>query len=104
MNLCSFFSLSVKWFQAFLFNTNNSIDYLSFVCTHLNRYTYLICKWIVCFVISFLNELWLICLHSSIAIVSKQLNGFNYCYLTLIILFNIDHFSAHNKVVTIIAI
>ena len=34
--------------------------------------------------ISFLNELKLICLYTSIEIVSTQLNGFNYCYLTLI--------------------
>ena len=27
-----------------------------------------------------LNELELICLHASIAIVSTQLNGFNYCF------------------------
>ena len=33
-------------------------------------------------VISFLNVLELICLHISIAIVSTQLNGFNYCYQT----------------------
>ena len=47
----------------------------------------MICKYLV--VISILNELKLICLHSCIAIVSKQLNGFNYSYLTVIILFNI---------------
>ena len=39
--------------------------------------------------ISFLNELELICLHTSIPIV-KWLNGFNYCYQTQIILSNID--------------
>ena len=32
------------------------------------------------------------------------LNGFNYCYLTLIILFDINHFFAHSEVVTSIAI
>ena len=42
-------------------------------------------------VISILNELELICLPSSIAIVSTQSNGFDYCYLLLIILFNINH-------------
>ena len=47
-------------------------------------------------VISFLNELGPICLHASIAIVSTQLNGFSYCYLTLIILFNITHSFAHS--------
>ena len=45
--------------------------------------------------ISFLNKLQLICLHTSIAIVSTQLNGFKYCYLTLIILLNIIHSFAH---------
>ena len=33
----------------------------------------------------------LICLHTSIAIISTQLNGFKYCDLTLLILFNINH-------------
>ena len=46
--------------------------------------------------ISFLNELELICLHASITIVSTQLNGFNYCSLTLIILFNFKHLLAHS--------
>ena len=55
-------------------------------------------------IISFLNELELICLHTSFAIVSTQLNGFSYCYITLIIQFNIDHLFADSKVVTSIAI
>ena len=55
-------------------------------------------------VISFLNELELIYLHASIAIVSTQVNSFNYCYLTLIILFNINHLFADIEVVTSIAI
>ena len=38
------------------------------------------------------------------AIVSTQLNGLNYCYQALIILFNINHLFAHNEVVTNIAI
>ena len=42
--------------------------------------------------------------NSSIAIVSTQLNGFNYCYLTLIILFDINHLIADSEVVTSIAI
>ena len=51
------------------------------------------------FVISFLNELELICLHSSIAIVSLQLDGLNYYYLTVIILlFNTIHSFAHRLV------
>ena len=55
-------------------------------------------------VISFLNELELICLHTCIVIVSRQLNGFNYCYLTLIILFNINYLFAHSEMVLSIAI
>ena len=53
--------------------------------------------------ISFLNVLELIYLSTSIAIVSTQLNGFNYCYQTLIILFNINLF-AHTVVDASIAI
>ena len=41
---------------------------------------------------------------TSTTIVSTQLNGFNYCYQTLIILFNINHLLAHNEVDTSIAI
>ena len=55
-------------------------------------------------VISFLNELEQICLHTSIAIDSTQLTGFNYCYLTLIIQFNNNHLFADSEVVTSIAI
>ena len=54
--------------------------------------------------ILFLNYLKLICLHTSIAVVSEQLNGFIYCYLKLLILFNINHLFAHSKVFTNIAI
>ena len=59
----------------------------------------MICKWII----SFLNELELISLHISIAIVSSQWNGFKYCCLGLIILFNIIHSFAHSQMVPIIA-
>ena len=45
----------------------------------------------------------LISLHTSIAIVSL-LNGADYCNLTLIILFNINHLFADSEVITIIAI
>ena len=37
-------------------------------------------------------------------LLSTQLNGFNYCYLTLIILFNINHLFAYSEVVSSIAI
>ena len=39
-----------------------------------------------------------------IFIFCTQINGFNYCYLTLIILFDINHLFAESEVVTIIAI
>ena len=55
-------------------------------------------------VISFLNGFELVCLHTNMAIVSTQLNGFNYCYLTLIILFNINHLFTDSDVATSIAI
>ena len=54
--------------------------------------------------ILFLNELKLISLHSSIIIVSTQLNSLKYCYLTLIILFNINYLFVHSEVDTGIAI
>ena len=55
-------------------------------------------------VVSFLNVLRLICLHTSIAIASTQLNGFSYCYLTLIIIFKINHMFAYSEEVISIAI
>ena len=50
------------------------------------------------YVILFLNEFELICLHTGIGIVSVQLNGFNYCDLTLIFLFNINHLFKHRQI------
>ena len=50
--------------------------------------------------ISLLNELELICLHRSNAIVSMQLNSFNYCYRIIINLFNINHLFAHSEIVS----
>ena len=55
----------------------------------------MIWKRLVCVQFWFLNELEPICLHTSITIISTQLNDFNYCYLTLIIAFNINHLLAH---------
>ena len=55
-------------------------------------------------VISFLNELELFCLHTSIVIASTQLKGFKYCYLSLIILFDINHLFADSEVVSSITI
>ena len=51
-----------------------------------------------------LNELELICLHTCIAIASTLLNVCNYCYLTLIIQFNIKTLFAHSEVVKSLAI
>ena len=48
-------------------------------------------------------EIELICLRASIAIVSAQINGFSYCYLALIIPFDINHLFEHSVVVTSIA-
>ena len=58
----------------------------------------MICKRIA---ISFLKQIYL---HTSIDIVSTQLNGLNYCYLTWLILFNINHLFADSEVVTSITI
>ena len=55
-------------------------------------------------VISFLNESELICLHTTIAIVSTQLSGLDYCYLTLIILFKFNHLFAQSEEVISTAI
>ena len=55
-------------------------------------------------IIWFLNESEQICLHTRIAIVSTQLDGFKYCYLTLIIQFIIYHLFADSEVVTTIVI
>ena len=49
--------------------------------------------------VSFLTELELICLLTSIAIASTQLNDFNYFSLTLI-LFNVNQLFADSEVVT----
>ena len=43
-------------------------------------------------------------MHTTIAIVSKQLNDFNYCYVTLIILFSINTLFANNEVVSSVVI
>ena len=47
-------------------------------------------------VISFLNELRLIRLHTRIAMVSTLLNSFNYCYQRLIIQLIITHSFAYS--------
>ena len=57
---------TVKWLQALLCNTFNSIQYCSFV--------------------------------------HRQWSGYKHCYVTVIILFNIDHLYADSEVVTSIDI
>ena len=47
------------------------------------KHIHMICKWIVFF------KWELVYLHTSITIVSTQLNGFTYCYQTFVILFKI---------------
>ena len=76
---------TVKCFQVMQYSNNKSI---SVIYLHTSEWIniYMICNWLVCRNF-FLNELEKICLHSSIVIVSTQLNSFNHCYLTLIILF-----------------
>ena len=54
-------------------------------------------------VISFLKESELTCLHTNIAIVSTKLNGFNDCYLTLILI-SINYLFAHSEMVISTAI
>ena len=68
-----------------------------FVCTQLNESAYDL-QVNSLYVISLLNDLEVIFLHSSIAIVSTQLRVFNYCYLPQIILFNINHLFAYSEV------
>ena len=44
------------------------------------------------------------CLHTRIDIVSKLLNGFNYCDLVNIVWFNINHLFKNSEIVTSIAL
>ena len=55
-------------------------------------------------IISFLYVLELLCFHTSVAVASAYLNSFNYCYLTLINIFNINHLFVENEAPTSIAI
>ena len=58
MILLNIYLYTVKWLQVLLFNTNNSIQYYSFICTQLNSSKY-------CYEISVNNKLF----------VCSQLNG-----------------------------
>ena len=100
MSLSSFILHKVKWFQVLLYNSYNST---LVICLDTFKWINKICM-ISWSVILFLNDLELICLHTSIVIVSTQLHGFNYSNQTLMILFNINHLFAHSEVVTRIAI
>ena len=55
-------------------------------------------------VISLLNESEQIFLLTSFVIIHTQLNDFNNCYQTIMILFNINHLFADTEVVTSIVI
>ena len=50
-----------------------------------------------------LNDFKLLCLHTNIVIISRQLNGFNYCYQTPLILFiwYTDLFAGSEMVISI---
>ena len=78
--------------DGFKYFNQTQIFLFTFVCTHLKGYTYDL------LVISFLNGLEQIYLHTNFATVSTQLNGFNYCYLTF--QFNINHLFADSEMVT----
>ena len=53
---------------------------------------------------NFILKLELISLHTKTATVSTYLNGFNFCNVTIVILFNINHLFGHSEVVTYIAV
>ena len=102
-----------KWFQVLLFNTYNSIQHYSLICTQSNgsKYCYIIAiiqfrytvKWFQTFLSNTNNsfEYLFICLHtfkwlqflqsSMNSFFCTLLNNFRYCYLTLTIQFN-SHF------------
>ena len=97
---------TVNWLQVLQSKTNNSIYYKSFVCTQLNGFKncyVTVTIWHQSFVCTHINwYTWYVrdefvgnfifkrirthFLPNSIAIGSKQLNVFNYCYRTLIII------------------
>ena len=60
--------LTVKWFQVFLSNTDNSIQYQSFVCTQLSSFKY---SYQTPLILFNMNHLFV-----------HTWNGFKYCYLT----------------------
>ena len=85
-------------FHVLLSNTNNSIQYLLFFCTQLSSYKRCNLTQIILFNITHLLA------HSEkvsrsqcsqeLQSISLLLNGFMYCYVTLMILFDIYHLSA----------
>ena len=67
---------TAKWFQVFLCHSNNLT---SVICLHTVERLYIYQLWVNSLqVILFSNEFELISLHTRIAIVFTQLNGFNY--------------------------
>ena len=88
---------TIKWFKVLRCSSNNLT---SVICLHTFKWRYI---WFVRkhFVGNFIfNELKLICSYTSIAIVSPQLNGFNYCNVKQMTLFNINPLFALSEVVT----
>ena len=85
--VCKYF----KEFQVLLCN----IWHQSIVCSQLNGITYIICKWIVGRLSYFFKI--------RANLFAHILNGFMYCYQTLIILFHINHLFVHNEGVLSIA-
>ena len=96
-NLLIISKYEVNWFQVLVCNYG---DLTPVICLHTFKWIFIYHLLVNSLVISFLNELQLICWYTCIAIISTRLNGFNYCYRTLIILFNVYHLFADSEVVT----
>ena len=71
----------MKWLQALLFNTNDSISHYSFICTQSNdsKYCYLIS------IITFLHTVKRFQVFHANSFIFKRLNGSKYCYVMPII-------------------
>ena len=94
-----------KLYQVFLYNSNNL---KSVICLHTFKWLYIYDLHVnSLLVILYLNELEIIYLDTiknCYCLYATQMNGFNYCNQTLIILLNINHLFAHSEEVTSIAI
>ena len=83
------------WF----YGTSTSVGYLTPNPVFIHK---------ILFIKNFIYQIYMICKHifkwAWSHFFCTQLNGFKYCYLTLIILFDITHLFAHSEVVASIAI